>query len=368
MKKTLTVILLLALTLTLASCGLFGSQIESPSSPPPVHSIEPVSSPSPEATPTSEPSATPSAPSPTPDIVLDEIFTQFYDEPQYEYISADYGIVVPYVGYAETYYTDAAGNIVLLGFASTDGKVICEPIFSNVRIYWDDNTVFYSATETYEDENGAFISRDLLINQKGEVVFSADEISVYYGAISFLSGGKYGVADLDGNILIDAVSAYYVLPASINGQSAWCVYEPVGESGAYEFDYPEFTLSLPEDMLVYAVDDDGERVTDKVSIAPFGWDQALEVYFDPLYVLEAAAESLVIDAGGAVNDKMYSFCSFLDNAAVLTVTDAAWNWGYEAFGSSPPIPLSYAHRGDYYETIYDGNVIVRLATSHCAPE
>jgi hypothetical protein len=221
MKKTKILALTLALTLTLGAFAACGN-----------HAAETV----PSATPTANPGA------PLPPFELKEIGERWYEDTTLEVIPReDYGAVYPYLGGTINRGFPAMEPVSLYGFATADGKIICDAAFSKVTEYTSGGKAVYlarrdtgkysqymdynnySGEENYSDED---TYKYYLIAGDGSYVFEYDDIvsaqgNVYteyygYGAIANAPGyyfavkigDKWGAIDYDGNTVLPCEYAF----------------------------------------------------------------------------------------------------------------------------------------------------------------
>jgi hypothetical protein len=250
--------------------------------------VEPSPSPSPTATPTPTVGAVlPDIPRDFPDepFTLDEIGTQYYGSPQYEFVpSAEYGGIVPYIGGTTvSFYTTA-----LVGFATLDGRVICEPIFSDCTVYKSGGITTYIARRLRPDSG---VREDWLISATGAWAARYDAIrncdlafyeiyESYYshpdnfdGYLSVLRDGKWGIATLAGDLVLPFISDYSVSAFIRADGEAFLITElsenwvDVAFDVSYWYDKPLgtnfITYHAPETTAHYFVNAAGEQLAPK---------------------------------------------------------------------------------------------------------
>ncbi|MDR0916592.1 MAG: hypothetical protein LBN02_05320 [Oscillospiraceae bacterium] len=268
-------VLILVLALTLAACN--------------TPTVEPVPSPSPTPTQPS-PTPTPTIGAYLPDIprefpdepyTLGEIGTQYYGAPQYEYTpSADYGAIVPYIGGLSKPARHSPEGLegVLVGFATLDGRVICEPVFSDCQVLsLGGDTAYIARRLRYV--NGENVREDYVITASGSRIERYDEVRTtfyiyaeFFGEtddaneyITVRRGEKWGLIDLAGGEVLPTTSDFEIEVFSSPDGDVFLMTEISDTRVDYVFD-PEYgdheiTISVPETIAHYFVNASGNRVT-----------------------------------------------------------------------------------------------------------
>ncbi|MDR0916591.1 MAG: hypothetical protein LBN02_05315 [Oscillospiraceae bacterium] len=289
MKKLLKLVLSLTLALTLTACN--------------TPTVEPVPSPSP--TPT-QPSPTPTPiigaylpdiPREFPDepyspLTVDEIGTQYYGEPQVEFVpSDDYGAIVPYIGGISSGKSNGMLGSALTGFATLDGRVICEPIFSDCQVLSRNGDTAYIA-RLLRYVNGENVREDWLIPASGACAERYDEIYTGFSAlyeldrnefeigdsyqlneyISVARGGKYGLTNLAGEEILPLISDARVEPFAAPFGDAYLITELSENRIVVDIDLSDLIgeplgthvekMYVPETTAHYFINAAGERVSE----------------------------------------------------------------------------------------------------------
>ncbi|MDR0905064.1 MAG: WG repeat-containing protein [Oscillospiraceae bacterium] len=189
MKKILCAALLI---LAIAACAPAPAEVpsESPSA-------------APIAEPSESPSVTPPEIPPLSRFSLDERFERWYAEPVRAFRpSADYGAIYPFIGAVSTF--DLWGEPwerSCYGFATADGKIVCDAVYPTIDTATDGNKLIYVAERVVErvGEYDA-ISETVVISADGSFAQTYEDAYLYGGDgyVSVKSGGKWGVIDFDG--------------------------------------------------------------------------------------------------------------------------------------------------------------------------
>ncbi|MDR0916593.1 MAG: hypothetical protein LBN02_05325 [Oscillospiraceae bacterium] len=279
MKKFLTAALALTLTFTLAACTV-------PNEPS-------TTSPTPTLTPTIG-AYLPDIPREFPDepYTLGEIGTQYYGAPQYEFTpSADYGAIVPYIGgvvsktivHSPTYSTEL--RAMMLGFATSDGKIICEPVFSDCLLYTDGDTAVYVARRS-RFVGGKNVREDWLIPASGAWAERYDtinagnpDIAIARGYIAVERGGNWGVIDYSGGIVIPLISC--ALPHIYTDNERYIFLISDISNNAVDITDAHGVLKRASTYVAqYWVDENGTRVTD-TEYVDFSGDMSRQPFIEP---------------------------------------------------------------------------------------
>lgn len=229
MKKTIPVILILALVLSAAACSLFGKPFVEPTGDgDAVVSPTPAAEPSPavpDGSPALELPALPDLPPYAPPAEIGGRVDTFADG----FVPGGYGAVYPYPAarVATDYYTEP---LTMFGFATADGKIICGGVYSSVtRLESADGAVAYLARRALyaHRPDGAWVEEQYaqyavdFITGDGSVLQTYDDaVDAHCDLISVKSGGYWGVIDYRGNTVL--------APSSV--KSAYAMY--AGRSGA----------------------------------------------------------------------------------------------------------------------------------------
>ncbi|MDR0916588.1 MAG: hypothetical protein LBN02_05300 [Oscillospiraceae bacterium] len=287
----LAVLLAVLLAVSLAACNtpatVDPSPIPSPSASP---TATPSTSPTPSPTPTPQQSPTAPIPAVLPDIprdfpdepfTLDEIGTQYYGSPQYEFVPSDeYGAVVPYVGGLRSVYD---GDRVLIGFVTTDGRVVCEPIFSSCNALSDGDISVYVA-ERPQYVGGKNTIEYWLISSSGasatkyEKIYSITNNYSPTGYLTVQLGYKWGVIKYSGDMVLPMISDYAVDMYLSESDNVFLITEigkewkdrAIDIAGYGEEFYDEdYTLDpiyvnirVPETIAKFFIDVSGSRLTE----------------------------------------------------------------------------------------------------------
>ncbi|MDR3209663.1 MAG: WG repeat-containing protein [Oscillospiraceae bacterium] len=288
------------------------------------------------------PPAPTSAPSPTAvsdeGFALREIYGRWYEETTLEVLPrADYGAIYPYLGGVVPREWPAARNVTLYGFATADGRIICDPAFSDVAAYETDGGLVYAARRdtahvTAEGSAGyrtEYASEDMsyvtwLIAGDGSFATAYDEVEDAGGGyFSVRRDGLWGVVDASG---AEVLARSYQYPPYY-GEGLFVV-TPAGAPGENA------------SLLYYYVDMDGERVIGEAAVF-------LSANMD-VYGVEPARlflRQLVFSRGRAVSYGADGSYGYIDTSGALV------------------IPRDYVTFYDYAEPFYaDGRVVARIYT------
>ncbi|MDR3209662.1 MAG: hypothetical protein LBT36_03445, partial [Oscillospiraceae bacterium] len=152
---------------------------------------------------------TPSAP-PNGGFSLDERFERWYPGAALEFMArADYGAVYPYIGGVQE---RVMPTYTLYGFATEDGKIVCDPVFNEVRTYEFEGARAYLVREAAGDAADAgtdewaseLWARDARLIS-GDGTFSARFDAIYSGGdgtFTVCEDGKWGSVDFGGNVVL----------------------------------------------------------------------------------------------------------------------------------------------------------------------
>ncbi|MDR0916589.1 MAG: hypothetical protein LBN02_05305 [Oscillospiraceae bacterium] len=361
MRRLITLLFAVLLAVSLAACN--------------TPTVEPVPSPSlsPTATPTPTVGAVlPDVPRDYPDepytpTVIDEIGTQYYGAPRYAFTpSADYGAVVPYIGgKIGRAGPDIDGPNALVGFATLDGRIICEPVYTDVSVMSDgENTVYIARKLSYI--NGENVREDIMIAASGAWAITANEITD--GNIR--RGNTWERVNFAGESYLPITSDFRIdLYTSADGGTAYLITEISDTWFDYEYDISEYydaepdtyyrTVYLPETLDYYLVDASGARLTETQRANYAEHEREIEYmeYYRPADALDFAFTA----PDGYVRQYFYG------GIVRWAVSDVfAFNWvdgqSLVCLDVDPPFTIFAADK--YAETRSpDGAVIVRRAFS-----
>ncbi|MDR0916585.1 MAG: hypothetical protein LBN02_05285 [Oscillospiraceae bacterium] len=210
-------------------------------------------------------------------LVIDEIGAQYYGAPQYEFIpSDDYGAIVPYIGDILRpnlgFNTDSA----LVGFATLDGRVICEPMFFGCySTSLGGETVYIAQRDRYT--GGKNVKEYWLIPASGAYSARYDEISTRSGAyLTYRQGDKWGVVALGGTVILPPISDCEIDAFTGANGDAFLITELSDTWTDYTYYYNSdieyavttpggkysVTVHAPEIVAHYFVDSTGARLTE----------------------------------------------------------------------------------------------------------
>jgi hypothetical protein len=310
---------------------------------------------------TSAPSATAPAVSARPTLApfkLDTVGERWYANTTLEVIPRDdYGEVYPFIG-GIVYRNYWGGR--LFGFATTDGKIICDAAFSDVLDYTiGDDTVYVARRDTGkviprpysydEDVTAANAAYDCtrswyLIAGDASYIFGYDEIvNGQHGYFSVRKGDVWGVIDYRGNEILPYEYAYP--PYWGDGMF---VVEKQTKSGEYEYWY---------------VDEQGNRATQSFPYvkAPYDYDGSLYSLDDFAF---SNGRAIWFDGEYDVVDEYtkYPHYGFIDKTGNVVIPAkyvyyGSYNGGhFDEYGYACVIPIG----GEWDDGIYidrDGNEV-----------
>jgi len=391
---------------TVAVVQQFWLKINTETVPPPV-SLSPAQSPAPGVSPavtntpvltnapviTTTPIVTPVSGGFTiPDDILDNLpesgyttgekYIQYYGEPKYEFIPADYGEIIPYyAGY------DTIGEC--FGFSTKDGSVICEPIYRNLRMPACGGYIVGAFTAlgtdivAYDSIKVNDISmKEYYISPDGTVMLSAgidyDKLNItpddaYYDTSTFITylgdkylsvlrGAKFYVYDNRGNLVFNRSFDY----SPLYGEGVFTIFDKETMSYSYIDESGKTLFTRPIDGKTLFASDvivSDEQIVLSWLRLPLYFSEGLTVYYEnELSGYMDKSGSVVIPAE---YETAYSFCNGLtvvSDDVKCYIIDISGNIVFEEEYIVPITaergPVFYVYANDNYKYYdYDLNLI-----------